>query len=165
MREIRTSGLMSGDGKRSVAPQGPSYRARPRLYGRLTRIPPSTTAFCAHPNDLSRASVAVISRRTTSGLDGLGSGPPDAGGRGALYGGVWLAGESGRAELTGPATDLAHNTGEPGTAHALLHTGSTSASRQVSAYITRSGCKPARAGAGANRSRGAPCAGSRRPRS
>jgi hypothetical protein len=34
MREIRTSGLMSGDGKRSVAPQGPSYRARPRLYSR-----------------------------------------------------------------------------------------------------------------------------------
>ena len=34
MREIRTSGLMSGDGKRSVATQGPSYRARPRLYVR-----------------------------------------------------------------------------------------------------------------------------------
>ena len=36
MREIRTSGLMSGDGNRSVATQGPSYRARPRLYERLS---------------------------------------------------------------------------------------------------------------------------------
>src|SRR5215217_887812 len=41
MREIRTSGLMSGDGKRSVATQGPSYRARPRLYG-LGTDPDST---------------------------------------------------------------------------------------------------------------------------
>src|SRR3954447_8309062 len=39
MREIRTSGLMSGDGKRSVATQGPSYRARPRLYDGLVRCP------------------------------------------------------------------------------------------------------------------------------
>src|SRR5215210_5796174 len=37
MREIRTSGLMSGDGKRSVATQGPSYRARPRLYAEIIR--------------------------------------------------------------------------------------------------------------------------------
>src|SRR5215213_3592244 len=41
MREIRTSGLMSGDGKRSVATQGPSYRARPRLY--------DGSAFCRLP--------------------------------------------------------------------------------------------------------------------
>jgi hypothetical protein len=29
---------MSGDGKRSVAPQGPSYRARPRLYDVIPKL-------------------------------------------------------------------------------------------------------------------------------
>jgi hypothetical protein len=33
MREIRTSGLMSGDGRRGDA-EWPSYRAHPRLYVR-----------------------------------------------------------------------------------------------------------------------------------
>jgi hypothetical protein len=33
MREIRTSGLMSGDGRRGNA-EWPSYRAHPRLYRR-----------------------------------------------------------------------------------------------------------------------------------
>ena len=34
MREIRTSGSMSGDGNGAL-PHGPSYRVHPRLYNRV----------------------------------------------------------------------------------------------------------------------------------
>src|SRR3954447_12699826 len=70
----RTSGLMSGDGKRSVATQGPSYRARPRLYVRpdgavyqWRKVPPSELSVL-------RTRVAASPSRQAAVRAGVGQG-------------------------------------------------------------------------------------------
>ena len=62
MRAIRTSGLMSGDGKRSVATQGPSYRARPRLYVR-----PDGAVYQWRKDPPSELSVALVADERPGG--------------------------------------------------------------------------------------------------